>query len=80
MKFYLDQLDVGDVVKAQVTEVLDDTQVIISLQGDLIRAENETGRRLRTGEVVTMRVASTTPLLLRITESERRQGRLDIVT
>lgn len=80
MKFFFDRLELGDVVQAQVTEVLDSTQVIISLHGDLTRALNETKRTLQVGEVVELRVSSTRPLQFRVVENERRLGRLDIVT
>jgi hypothetical protein len=80
MKFFVDRLQVGDVVQAHVTEVLDAGQLIISLNGDLTRALNETHRRLEVGDSVKLRVASTKPLALRVVEDERRLGRLDIVT
>ena len=80
MKFFVDRLEVGDVVKAQVAEVLDDTQVIINLNGDLARAQNETSRRLKVGDQVSLRVSATRPLQFRVVADERRFGRLDIVT
>lgn len=83
MKFVIDHLQIGDVVQARVTEVLDRTQVIISLHGDLIRAENETGRHLANGDLVSMRVISRSPLQLRVLGGERStrgHGRLNVVT
>jgi|GEM_PF-2828451 len=80
MKFFVDRLQIGDVVHAQVAEVLDNGQLIISLHGDLARAQNETRRKLTTGDTVKLRVSSTHPLALRVVEDERRLGRLDIVT
>ena len=80
MKFYFDKLEIGDVVRAQVAEVLDAGQVIISLHGDLARAANETRRVLKEGDSVKLRVSATNPLAFRVVEDERRHGRLDIVT
>jgi hypothetical protein len=80
MRSFVDRLEIGDVVKAQVAEVLDAKELIISLNGDLARAANETHRQLKKGDTVKLRVASTNPLALRVVEDERRHGRLDIVT
>ncbi len=80
MKFFVDRLMVGDVVEAQVTEILDSSQLIISLHGDLARAHNETRRLLVVGEIVKLRVSATSPLRFRVVENERHFGRLDIVT
>lgn len=80
MKFFADRLQVGDIVRARVAEVLDANHVIISLNGDLTRAANETRRILKTGDTVKLRVASTNPLALRVVADERRNGHLDIVT
>lgn len=80
MKVFVDRLEIGDVVKAQVAEVLDASQVIITLGGDLARAQNETPRALKVGDIVTLRVSSTRPLQFRVVADERRLGRLDIVT
>ena len=80
MKFFVDRLEVGDVVQAKVAEVLDGNGLIISMSGDLARAANETNRRLRVGDIVKLRVASTNPLALRVVEDERKHGRLDIIT
>lgn len=80
MKLFMSTLEVGDLVKAQVTDVLDANQVIISLQGDLARAQNETSRKLKVGDVVSLRVSAVRPISFRVVEDERRRGRLDIVT
>lgn len=80
MKFFVDRLQIGDVVQAQVAEVLDAHQIIISLNGDLARAQNETRRTLKAGDTVKLRVAATSPLAFRVVEDERRYGRLDIIT
>jgi D-serine deaminase-like pyridoxal phosphate-dependent protein len=80
MKFVVHQLQVGDVIQAQITEVLDSSQVIISLKGDLARAVNETNRSLKVGDIVRLRVSHAEPLQFRVVENERRFGRLDIVT
>ncbi len=80
MKFFVDRLQVGDVVNAKVAEVLGAGELIISLNGDLARAANETKRQLQKGDLVKLRVATTNPLSLRVVEDERRHGRLDIVT
>jgi hypothetical protein len=80
VKFFVDRLQVGDIVRAQVTDVLDEHQIIISLEGDLARAWNETRRALKKGDTVALRVSATAPLSFRVVENERRLGRLDIVT
>ena len=80
MKFFAERLEVGDVIRARVAEVFENHQLIISLNGDLARAVNETSRRLEAGDTVKLRVASTKPLALRVVDDERKNGRLDIVT
>ena len=80
MKFFADRLQIGDVVQAEVAEVLDSAQIIISLYGDLARAQNETQRVLRVGDTVRLRVSATSPLQFRVVADERKFGRLDIVT
>ncbi len=80
MKFFVDRLEIGDVVQAQVAEVLDSSQIVISLHGDLARAQNETQRTLLVGDVVRLRVSATSPLQFRVVADERKFGRLDIVT
>lgn len=80
MKFFFNRLNVGDVVEASVSEVLDDSQVIISLQGDLARAQNETPRVLKVGDSVRLRVSAVNPIQFRVVADERKFGRLDVVT
>ena len=80
MKFFVDRLEIGDVVEAQVAEVLDSSQIIISLYGDLARAQNETQRTLQVGDSVKLRVRAKNPLQFRVIADERKFGRLDIVT
>lgn len=80
MKFFFDRLNVGDVVEATVAEVLSDSQVIISLQGDLARAQNETSRILKLGDTVKLRVSGVNPIQFRVVTNERKFGRLDVVT
>ena len=80
MKFFVDRLEIGDVVQAQIAEVLDSSQIIISLNGDLARAQNETQRTLHVGDTVKLRVSSRSPLQFRVVADERKYGRLDIVT
>ena len=80
MKFFFNRLNVGDIVEASVTEVLGDSQLLISLQGDLARAQNETSRVLKVGDKVKLRVAGVNPVQFRVVADERKFGRLDVVT
>ncbi len=80
MKFFFNRLNVGDIVEASVTEVLGDSQLLISLQGDLARAQNETSRVLKVGDRVKLRVAGVNPVQFRVVADERKFGRLDVVT
>ena len=79
MKFFFNRLNVGDVIEASVAEVLDESQVIISVQGDLARAQNETSRKLKAGEVVKLRVSGVNPVQFRVVTDERKYGRFDVV-
>lgn len=80
MKFFFNRLQVGDTVEASITEVLGDSQVIISLRGDLARAQNETSRVLKVGDTVKLRVSAVNPVQFRVIGDERKFGRLDVVT
>ena len=83
MKKVLSRLQLNDRIDGRVEEILDIDQLIISIEGDLLRVQNETRRPLKVGEVVNLIVASTSPLLFRLApprRSARVNGHLDITT
>lgn len=73
---------IGELVDGRVEEVLDRYTLIIALDGQLMRVQNETGRPFKVGQIVTLVVSATAPLAFRlhIRKSGRRDGHLDVVT
>jgi membrane protein implicated in regulation of membrane protease activity len=77
MKFVLRDLKTGDRLRGKVAEILAGDEVLISFDGDLIRARNETARPLVTGQSVVVTVTAVAPLRFQLLGS-RRTGRLDV--
>lgn len=73
---------IGEVVDGRVEEVLDATELIIALDGHLMRVQNETRKPLKKGEAVKLVVSATAPLAFRlyVRKSGRSDGHLDVVT
>lgn len=81
MKFVLRDLQIGESLQGRVAEVLSESDVIISFDGDLLRVHNETRRPLRVGDTVTCIVRAIQPLrfqLIQEREEQKRRGRIDV--
>ncbi len=65
-KSQLRSLRSGDVVTAQVEEVLSADAFIASFAGDLLRLKNETQRNLRAFETIKLIVTSVDPLAFQL--------------
>ena len=70
MKFVIGALRKGDIVEAEVVEIISATAVIVNFSGDLVRIVNETGRALRVGEKYEVRVTGVHPLRFQLPASE----------
>ena len=62
MKFVVQSLHFGDVVEAEVSEILTDNEIIMSFQGDLLRVQNHSRKTLVRGQKLFCRVTSIEPL------------------
>jgi hypothetical protein len=84
MKNATANLKFGDSIRARVDDVLDQVEVLIVFQdGTLIRVANESGRRLKKGDPVTLLVRAVSPLRFQIMEEraeQRRKGHIDLIT
>ncbi|MCB0384569.1 MAG: hypothetical protein KDD43_04180 [Bdellovibrionales bacterium] len=76
MKFALPQFHAGDVVEAQVVELQRDGSMIVRFQGDLIRVKNQTARKFRLGQNISLVVTAVRPYAFRLAEPGR--GRFDV--
>lgn len=76
------QFRIGELVDGRVEEVLDRQTLIIALDGELMRVQNETRQPFKVGQTVTLVVTATAPLAFRlhVRKSGRRDGHLDVVT
>ncbi len=79
MKFVVDQLHFGDIIEAEVTELLDENDVIMSFQGDLLRVQNHSQRSLALGQKLKCRVKSTKPLRFEIASHQIASFKMDLV-
>ena len=66
MKFTIPKLKVGDVVNADVVEVLGSDTLIVSFNGDLVRVANESPRHFEKGHRIPLQVATTRPLSFKL--------------
>lgn len=81
MKFVLRNLKVGESLKGCVEEMHPNGEILISFQGDLLRVQNQTGRRFHLGDSVQLIVKAVNPLrfqLLPDSEEMRRRGKIDV--
>jgi len=78
MKFVVGNLRKGDVIEAEVVEIVSPTAVIVNFQGDLIRIVNQTGRILAVGERHAVRVVGTQPLSFQLVGSEWKARKIDV--
>ncbi|MEK7355658.1 MAG: hypothetical protein AAB250_04375 [Bdellovibrionota bacterium] len=82
MSASLRQFQIGELVDGRIEEVLERAELIISLDGQLLRVQNETRQAMRVGQMVKLVVSATAPLAFKlyIRKSGRRDGHLDVVT
>jgi hypothetical protein len=76
MKFVVQDLRVGEITTAKITEILSETEVIMSFAGDLLRVQNLSRRHLRVGDIVQCRVTQVQPLRFELARAQAgRSGR-----
>lgn len=75
MRQTLPKLREGDLVFGQVIEVLSAQEFMVSLEGDLVRVQNDSLRRLSIGDELTLRVHGLKPLQLKIYSGPERVRR-----
>lgn len=82
MSGYLREFRTGELVDGRIEEVLDGGELIIALDGKLLRVQNETRQALQVGQTVKLVVSATAPLAFRlfVRKSGRRDGHLDVLT
>lgn len=61
MQFTLNKIKQGDVLRAEVVELITDKELIVSFYGDLIRVANHSRQKLMIGQEVYLRVLSVNP-------------------
>ncbi len=66
-------------VWALVEEVIAQGEVIINFSGDLVRVKNETGKLLRTGQRVQVRIDETQPLKLSLVAPQLSRSYLPLL-
>ncbi len=76
MKFVVQDLRVGEITTAKITEILSETEVIMSFAGDLLRVQNLSRRQLQVGELVQCKVTNLQPLRFELARPQlSRPGR-----
>ena len=81
MKFIIRDLKLGDSVNGRVVELLPGGELLISLQGDLLRVANESRRSFKVDDPVTLLVKAILPLKFQLVDEryeQRRKGHLDL--
>jgi hypothetical protein len=74
MKFIIPQFKLEQKVWALIEEVINDSELIVSFQGDLIRVSNQSARRFRPGQRIQLQVSSVEPLGFKLLESKKTFG------
>ena len=69
MKFVVQDLHFGDVIEVHVSELLSESEVIMSFQGDLLRVQNQSRLRLEVGQKLSCRVSAVNPLRFEIMQA-----------
>ncbi len=69
MKFVIQNLHFGDIIEAEVTELLSENELIMSFQGDLLRVQNQSLKFLEVGQKINCRVSELSPLRFEIASS-----------
>lgn len=68
-KSIVHQLKIGETITVTIKEVLDDSYLIVSLEGHLLRIHNETGQSFELEEQIKLRVRTIRPLSFRWAQS-----------
>lgn len=76
MKFTVPSFKVGQRVFARVEEVVSKTSLIVNFNGDLLRLENHTGRRIVEDEMIELEIRAVEPLRFQLV-STTRTNRID---
>lgn len=73
---------IGELVDGRIEELLDGHELIIAVEGQLLRVQNETRQALAVGQMVKLVVSAMAPLAFRlhVRKSGRRDGHLDVLT
>lgn len=71
MKFTVNRLKVGDRMEAVAVESVGSHHLIVSFNGDLIRVENRSQRKIRAGERIPLIVIQVNPLSFQLAPSPR---------
>ena len=74
MRYTFDQLKLGDVVEAEVVDVVSPNELIVSFHGDLMRVSNKSRQILRIHQQVQLRVVSVQPLSFQLLEANKNRG------
>lgn len=59
-------LKLGDQIRAYVEEVLPESALIVSVEGELFRVMNETGQKLKAKDRLTMTVVAVNPMMFKM--------------
>lgn len=62
---------VGQQIQAQVIELLDEGDAIVSFRGHLVRVQNRTERLFKMGELLDLRVTKVSPLAFQLMDKPR---------
>lgn len=68
---FLQSLEKGQILRAQVEEVTSVTEALCSFQGELLLISNHTGQVFKKGDPITLQVKSVTPLQFQVFDSRR---------
>ena len=69
MKFTVNKLKMGDRVNAVAIESVGPNHLIVSFNGDLIRVENRSQKKIKEGERIPLVVAQVNPLTFHLAPS-----------
>ncbi len=84
MKFHVPNLKLGEAVRVQVVDTLPGNELVITLDGDLIRVANESDREIYPGEMIELIVTALKPLQFRVAihavgkAASQRRAKIDV--
>ncbi len=73
MKFTVERLQFGEIIEAQVTEILSESEVIMSFKGDLLQVQNHSHKVFALGQKLYCRVTALNPLRFEIAQTQLSQ-------